>query len=599
MDPSIAASLMLDGVRRFLYPWASSIDAQVVDPGRLERDARVFGRIELGFEPFLGAQHRLFQPLDRQLVAFFRRVDPLPHLGELAAHVVLLLSGAEREALERGPGHDDAVPGAGGAAGGELAAPVPLQVFLPGGQHLSLGVELEPFPGELLQHVVGDHDGGLADQAEAAQFGDADDHLGGFPGADLMGEQDGGLVDHPGDGRDLVRPGPEGQGQAGQGQRGVVVAAQHQAVEPVVVGAGQRGGTGRVLPGPVGEPAGQLGGLLLRGQGGVDVEDGPVVARGVADRVVDLDAALFEHGLGEVGGGVAAGAPGGPGQHGVRAAADRPDLAAGMLHAQVRVIEQVPQELLDVPGVDPGRAGSRVDLAGGEIGRDHPAQFGDVDREPGVVLGGALGVAQLVAYFPGEVLGGGHDMPGGRVVEDQRAELLAGIVLGRAEQPGDFLQPYFAASVQADGQRVGGGVGAEPRGPRGDDAYPEDGRLGGPLADRVELLQRVHQRGERVAPEPALPRPDPRHHRLAGGRVGPAGAPHREPVHRPVGGQVSVVAAPELGAAAHRSPPCPRRRRPRPRAGPARSLAAPAGASVRPPGWPARHAAARRRTRPW
>jgi len=25
MDPSIAASLMFDGVRRFLYPWASSI----------------------------------------------------------------------------------------------------------------------------------------------------------------------------------------------------------------------------------------------------------------------------------------------------------------------------------------------------------------------------------------------------------------------------------------------------------------------------------------------------------------------------------------------------------------------------------------------
>ncbi len=130
-----------------------------------------------------------------------------------------------------------------------------------------------------------------------------------------------------------------GQGQSGQRQCGVVVAAQHQAVEPVVVGAGQRGSAGRVFPGLVGEPPGQLGGLLLRGQGGVDVEDRPVIALGVADRVVDLDAALFEHSLREIRSGVAAGAPGGPGQHGVRVAADRPELAAGMLDAQVRIIE--------------------------------------------------------------------------------------------------------------------------------------------------------------------------------------------------------------------------------------------------------------------
>ena len=64
------------------------VDAQVVDPGRLEGDARVLGRVELGLEPFLGAQQRAFQPLDRQPVAFFGGVDPLAHLGELAVHVV-------------------------------------------------------------------------------------------------------------------------------------------------------------------------------------------------------------------------------------------------------------------------------------------------------------------------------------------------------------------------------------------------------------------------------------------------------------------------------------------------------------------------------
>ena len=253
------------------------VDAQVVDAGGLEGDARVLGRIQLGADPFLGAQQYFLQLLDRDAVTFLRRGDPVAQLVQFPVHIGLLLGCAERDALERGPGHDDAVPGAGGAARDKLAAPVPLQVFLPGEHHLGLRVQLQPFAGELLEHVVRDDDGGLADQAEAAQLGDAHDHFRGFPGADLVGEQDGRLADDPGDGGDLMRVGPERQRQAGQRQPGVVVAAQHQVVEPVVVGAGQRGGAGRVLPGPVGEPPGQLGGLLLRGQGRVHVQHRPLL----------------------------------------------------------------------------------------------------------------------------------------------------------------------------------------------------------------------------------------------------------------------------------------------------------------------------------
>ena len=121
--------------------------------------------------------------------------------------------------------------------------------------------------------MVGHDDGGLADHAEAPQLGHAHDHLGGFPGADLVEQPGRGLVDHPGDGGDLVRAGPERQRQAGQRQVGVVVAAQHQVVEPLVVGGGQAGGAGRVLPRPFGEPLAELGGFLLGGEGGVQVED--------------------------------------------------------------------------------------------------------------------------------------------------------------------------------------------------------------------------------------------------------------------------------------------------------------------------------------
>ena len=107
-------------------------------------------------------------------------------------------------------------------------------------------------------------------------------------------------------------------------------------------------------------------------------------------------------------------------------------------------------------------------------------------------------MSQLVADLAGQVLGGGDQSPGSGVVEHERAELGAGVVLGGAEQPGDVVQPRLAAGIEADGQRIGRGIGAEPRCSRGDDPFAEDSRLGGSLADRVELLQGVDQRGERV-----------------------------------------------------------------------------------------------------
>ena len=95
---------------------------------------------------------------------------------------------------------------------------VGLQVVVPGGQHAGLGVELEELALELLQHVVGDHDRGLGGQAEAAQLHRAHRHLGGLARPDVVGEQDGGLVDDPRDGGELVRvhPFPEPRRQARQ-----------------------------------------------------------------------------------------------------------------------------------------------------------------------------------------------------------------------------------------------------------------------------------------------------------------------------------------------------------------------------------------------
>jgi hypothetical protein len=146
----------------------------------------------------------------------------------------------------------------------------------------------------------------------------------------------------------------------------------------------------------------------------------------------------------------------------------------------------------------------RADLAGSQVRRDHLAQRGGVYLKTGVVERCLLGGAELVADVAGQVLRGG-DQPTGRwVVVDKRGELVSGVVFGGAEQAGDLGEVRFAAGVEADGQHVGGGVGAQPRGARCDDAFVEDGGLGGPLPDRVELFQRQYERRVGVVPEAAL-----------------------------------------------------------------------------------------------
>ena len=419
-----------------------------------------------------------------------------------------------------------------------------LEVFALGDQDFGLGVELEELAAELLQHVVGDHDAGLADQLEAAQFHRAHGHLGGFPGADLVEQPDRGLVDDPGDGGDLVRAGLEAQRQAGQRQRRVVVGAQDDVVEQPVVDGGELPGAGRVFPGPVAEPPGQLGGFFLGGEGVVHVQDPGLVRQLVAD----LDAALLQDRLGQGRGGVAAGAPGGGGQHRVPVAADGPDLPAGMLDPHAGVGEDLGEEVPDAGRVDPGGAQPGVDLARHQVGRDDLAQFLGVDVVAGVVGGGPLGGLELVADLAGQVLRGRDQPAGPGVVEGEGAQLAAGLVLAGAQQPGDGIQPGLAEDVQADRQRVGAVVGAQAGVAGGDDAAGEDRGLGGGLADRVEFLQRLDQGCERVGAEAALRRADAGQLLPARVRVGAAGGPPGEPVDRAVGPHVVVVAPVEVAA---------------------------------------------------
>ena len=112
----------------------------------------------------------------------------------------------------------------------------------------------EELAGELLEHVVRHDDGGLADQAEAAQLHRAHDHLGGLARADLVGQQTAGSLMIRATAASWCGRG-RNQRQAGQRQLRRRRSCAAPGVEPVVVGAGQRGRAVRVLPDPFGEPS--------------------------------------------------------------------------------------------------------------------------------------------------------------------------------------------------------------------------------------------------------------------------------------------------------------------------------------------------------
>ena len=132
-------------------------------PGLLERDARVARRVELGLELLLPAGDRLLDPLHRQAAVALRALQHLAQLPDLLALVSGLGVGGDRQAAERGAGHDHRVPVVRRDPRDELPAPLAGEILAGGGQHPRLRVDLQPLAAELLEHVVRNHDRRLAD----------------------------------------------------------------------------------------------------------------------------------------------------------------------------------------------------------------------------------------------------------------------------------------------------------------------------------------------------------------------------------------------------------------------------------------------------
>ena len=199
-------------------------------------------------------------------------------------------------------------------------------------------------------------------------------------------------------------------------------------------------------------------------------------------------------------------------------------------------------------GADPHRPEMCGDVLDTERLGQHLSQRVDIGLECGSVAGAVLGGLQLGAHIAGQVGGGVDELVGLGVGEHQRVQRDTGFGLAHAEYVRDQRQVDPARPVKADRDRIGRGLHTLNLGTGRDHSASHDrGRAGG-LVGVVELLQRQHQRPERIAAEqPGRGRHDPGVGVLPS-IIAAAGAPQRVPVQRAVLADVLLVAALEVGA---------------------------------------------------
>src|SRR5690606_30752095 len=113
-------------------------------------------------------------------------------------------------------------------------------------------------------------------------------------------------------------------------------------------------------------------------------------------------------------------------------------------------------------------------------------EFGDVDLEGRIALGGLPGDLQLGADVPGQVVGAVEQIPGERVGEHRAGQPSAGLILVDLEHPRDVGEIDVPALGDHRVQRLLRVVGV----------LPEDAAAGG--RGVVEDLRDVHRLGVRL-----------------------------------------------------------------------------------------------------
>ena len=562
------------------------IDEQVVTPGLLEGHPGVFRR---GFLQFLQLGALAFE---RSLDHLFReRILRGAQLFFQGAKFTVLVVGpdvgVDVDALEYRLRDDHHVPVAGGRLGGQPAAVLGVG---PGGADQEPRRRIPPFrfPGDLFDEVVGNHDPGLFDQAEAFELHRAHEHGAGFPGAHHMVEQHGRLGDDPGHGVALVVVRGEPRRQARQRQVRPVVDGGAEAVEAGVELGDQFLAAGLVLPHPFAEPVHQLAALGLGGDGGGAVDGRSAAQFDVGGRPVDHDRLRVQGALEQVD---RVAVPGPP-RLGHRDGVARP---GGAVHRPFAVVvgdgdpprlQHFAGELLNDFGSDPRRTQAGVDLAGHLVGRHDLPQRVDVVGVDRVGVGRGAGLGQ----FASDVARQGGDRRDELVGVaqrrvDQAAQLFAHGVLGVCEQGGDVGDIDTLMLVQAHRERVVDVLGPGDGDRIGEQIHRENRRLGGQTGLLIDPLQGLQGAPAGICPQRlhdvrlAFLRGGglPRRGIPLGGQIGRdigvvgvvLGAPgqcgggdrgvmfglgarfglgHLEPIDRAVLGDVGVVEAVEVGA---------------------------------------------------
>ena len=228
----------------------------VVDAGVLEAHPGIPAGVDACFDLVLQLEQLALDALDAHRVLARRGGEHFPHVVDLGLDVRLLGLGAQRNLLERALRHEHAIPLVRRGPRDEQTALVGGEVFAGRGENPGLRIDLQPFAGELFQHVIRNHEHGLVDQPHAAHLHDAHDHFRRLARPDLVEQPGRGFGDHARDGGALVRARGEVLCQPRQAQvlARVGVVAQHDGVEAPVVLGHERAGTLRVFKHPLGEP---------------------------------------------------------------------------------------------------------------------------------------------------------------------------------------------------------------------------------------------------------------------------------------------------------------------------------------------------------
>jgi hypothetical protein len=296
----------------------------------------------------------------------------------------------------------------------------------------------------------------------------------------------------------------------------------------------------------VAEPVDQL--VLL---GSCRQRLGGVEDPAVVDHVVDGGQALVGRGGQQVDGVDPAGPPGRG--HGHRVGTPAASLDGPLpdrrlvAHLGAEALQLIGDEPDDVLRRDPGSARSGVDVQRGQLDRHDGGECIGV-RLPAVGVGarGALGDGQLRPYVARQVLAGGDEVAGRRVLPDEHAELGTGAGRAVAEQLGDAVEVGVAPLVEADRQRVGRRVGGRDGLSGGYDPAGENGGALGSLAFGIEHFERQQGGVVGIRPEAAHGGAKLALAFLSGLRIEPAGADQLEPVQSTEARHVGVVLVTEL-----------------------------------------------------